>query len=94
MKNNKQSNIRKILIVACIVVTIFLIYEIIHIYALLHSETSGTVSFQNGVWNIYVNGTQISNGGVTASFVIDNIEIDSNQHIKANTIAPRIIWDI
>lgn len=87
MKNKKHSNIGKILVVICLVVVCLIIYEIIHIYALFHSEVSGEVRMTNGVWNIVVNGTQISSG-VEKNFVIDTISTEENEHVKPGNLAP------
>lgn len=90
MKNKK--NTKKILwLLMCIIIAV-IIYEIIHIYAIFYSEMNGNVQFNKGKWNIYVNGTEISRG-IETSFVIDQISIDENSHVKAGNIAPRIIWE-
>lgn len=89
MKNNK--NIKKILWLCMCIILVIIIYEIIHIYAVFHSEMSGNIQFVNGKWNIYVNNTEISTG-VDASFVVDQINIDGSQHVKAGNIAPRPFW--
>ena len=88
MKNKKGV---KLLLWLCVcIIIVFTIYEIIHIYAVFYSEMNGNVQFQNGKWNIYVNGTEISRG-VETNFVIDQVNISTNSHVKEGNLAPRII---
>lgn len=82
MKNRK-----KIFILIIIIILILLIYELIHIYAVFHSEIGADVKFTNGTWNIIVNGTQISKG-VETEFVIDKISTTQNEHVENNKLAP------
>ena len=82
MKNSK-----KIIILISIIILLILIYEIVHIYAVFHSEIGLDVRFTNGTWNIVVNGTQISNG-VETEFVIDKISTTQNEHVKNDKLAP------
>jgi len=83
----KHNNIKILFIVGCIILVILLAYEIMHIYALFHSEVSGNLQFRNGKWNIIINGTEISKG-IETSFVIDSIETENNEHVKENKLAP------
>ena len=85
MKNNK--NIKKILGLILIIVLSLLIYKIIKIYALFQNEINGNVKFINGAWNIIVNGTEITKGTET-NFVINNVKIGQDKHVKPGTIAP------
>lgn len=87
MKNKINKNIKKILILVCMCIVLILIYEIIHIYAVFHSEISGNAQFKNGTWNIIINGTEISKG-IQTSFVIDQIKTNENQHVKPGKLAP------
>lgn len=91
-KNNKEKNLKKFLILAIMCIVIILIYEIIHIYAIFYSETEGNVKLKNGIWNIDVNGTEISKGTST-SFVIDKINLDENANIKEGKLAPGLSGD-
>ncbi len=87
MKNKVHNNIKRILIMVCIVLACLIIYEIIHIYALFHSEVSGVVQMENGVWKIIVNGTEISTG-VETNFTINTTSIENNSHVKPGNLAP------
>ena len=87
MKKQYNKNIKKVLILVCICMFAILIYEAIHIYAIFHSEVVGNIQFKNGIWNIIVNGTEISNGTQT-SFVIDNIITQNNEYVKPGKLAP------
>lgn len=82
-----MQNKKKFLVLICAIIFIILIYEIIHIYAVFHSEVEANVQFKNGTWNIIVNGTQISKG-VDATFVIDKISTTQNNHVENNKLAP------
>lgn len=82
-----MQNKKKFLVLICAIIFIILIYEIIHIYAVFHSEVEANVQFRNGTWNIIVNGTQISKG-VDATFVIDKISTTQNEHVENNKLAP------
>ena len=59
MKNKKSI---KILFLLIMCICILLIYKIIDIYALFHSEMIGNVQFKNGTWNITINGEAITGG--------------------------------
>ena len=76
-----KQNKKKIIILACICSMLILIYETIHIYAILYSEVTGDVQLRNGAWNIVINGTEISNG-VEKKFEINNVNIKENEHEK------------
>ena len=83
----KNKNIKKLLwLFMCIIIAV-IVYEIIHIYAVFYSEMSGNVQFENGKWNIYVNGTEISTG-IETTFTVDQISIDESSHVKAGNLAP------
>lgn len=85
MKKNK--NLQKVLFLLMMCVVILLIYKIIDIYAVFHSEVGANIQFVNGVWNISVNGTQITKGTET-QFIIDQITTTENNHVKPGTLAP------
>ena len=85
MKKNK--NLQKVLFLLMMCVVILLIYKIIDIYAVFHSEVGANIQFVNGVWNISVNGTQITKG-TEAQFIIDQITTTENNHVKPGTLAP------
>ena len=90
MKNNK--NIKRILWICMCIILIAIVYEIIHIYAVFQSEMEGNARFENGKWNIYVNGTEISKG-VETSFLVDQINIDGSLHVKEGNLAPGLAGD-
>lgn len=85
MKNNK--NLKKVLFLLIMCTTILLIYKIIDIYAVFHSEMEANVKLENGIWNITVNGTQITTG-VETQFVVNQISTTENNHVKPGTLAP------
>lgn len=83
----KNKNLVKILFLLIMCIVILLIYKIINIYALFHSEMEGNVQFENGTWNITVNGEDITTGTVT-EFVIDLIDTTQNDYVKPGKLAP------
>ena len=85
MKKNK--NLQKVLFLLMMCVLALLIYKIIDIYAVFHSEVEANVKLENGVWNITVNGTQITTG-VETEFVVNQISTTENDHVKPGTLAP------
>lgn len=85
MKKNK--NLQKVLFLLMMCVLALLIYKIINIYAVFHSEVEANVKLENGVWNITVNGTQITTG-VETQFVVNQISTTENSHVKPGTLAP------
>lgn len=82
-----SKNLRKVLILAMMIICVVLIYKIINIYAVFHSEVEANVKLENGVWNIKVNETQIT-AGVETQFIIDQITTTENSHVKPGTLAP------
>ena len=87
MNKPNRKNIKKILILVCMCMILIFIYEMIHIYAVFHSEMVGNIQFKNGTWNIIVNGTEISKG-VETKFVIDQINTQENGHVITGKLAP------
>ena len=85
MKKNK--NLQKVLFLLMMCVFALLIYKIIDIYAVFHSEVEANVKLENGVWNITVNGTQITTG-VETEFEVNLISTTENEHVKPGTLAP------
>ncbi|MBQ2835267.1 MAG: hypothetical protein IJE68_00290 [Clostridia bacterium] len=85
MKINK--NLQKVLFLLMMCVFALLIYKIIDIYAVFHSEVDANVKLENGIWNITVNGTKITTG-VETEFVVNQISTTGNNHVKPGTIAP------
>lgn len=85
MKKNK--NLQKVLFLLMMCVLALLIYKIVDIYAVFHSEVEANVKLENGVWNITVNGTQITTG-VETQFVVTQISTTENSHVKPGTLAP------
>lgn len=82
-----NKNIRKILFLLMTSVFILLIYKIIDIYAVFHSEIESNVALENGKWNITINGSDITTGTVT-EFVINQITTTENNHVKPGNLAP------
>ena len=85
MKINK--NLQKVLFLLMMCVLALLVYKIIEIYAVFHSEVEANVKLENGVWNITVNGTQITTG-VETEFTVNQISTTENEHVKPGTLAP------
>lgn len=88
----KNKNIKKLLWLFMCIIIVVIIYEIIHIYAVFYSEMSGNVQFENGKWNIYVNGTEISTG-IQTTFTVDQINVDESSHVKPGNLAPGLSGD-
>lgn len=82
-----NKNLQKVLILVIMCILVLLIYKIIDIYAVFHSEVEANVKLENGIWNITVNGTQITTG-VETQFVVDQISTTENIHVKPGTLAP------
>ena len=82
-----NKNLQKVLILVIMCVFALLIYKIIDIYAVFHSEMEANVKLENGIWNITVNGTQITTG-VETQFVVNQISTTENNHVKPGTLAP------
>ena len=85
MKNNKNKIKSLMILFLCIIIVI--IYTIIRIYALFYSESMAKVQLKNGVWNIIVNGTDITKGE-NINFLIDNVSTFENEHVKPGNLAP------
>lgn len=83
----KSNNLKKIVALLIICISILLIYKIVQIYAVFHSELEANVKLENGTWNIVVNGTQISTG-IEKQFTIDQITTTQNSHVKPDKLAP------
>lgn len=84
---SKNKNLKKILFLLIICVLILLIYEIIQIYAVFHSEVNANVVLENGIWNILINDTNITQG-VENQFIIDQITTTQSSHVKSDRLAP------
>lgn len=82
-----NKKLKKILILLMLGVLILLIYKAISIYAVFHSELEANVKLENGVWNIIVNGTDITKG-TDIEFEIDQITTTENSHVKPGKLAP------
>lgn len=85
-------NSRKGLILVVLCIMLLLIYGGARIYALFYSELNGKVQLENGTWNIIVNETDITSG-TDVAFVIDNINIQENEHVKPGNFAPGLTGD-
>lgn len=67
---DKNKNLKKILFLLIICIFVLLIYKIVQIYAVFHSEVEANIKLENGTWNITVNGTKITSG-IEEKFIID-----------------------
>jgi hypothetical protein len=84
--------VKIILILITMMMILFVIQKIIKTYALFQSELYGTLEMQNADWIIKVNGRNISSGTVN-EFVVNQINMSSNEHVKSGKIAPSMIGD-
>ena len=85
MKKNKNIIIFLILLSMCVIA--ILVYKIISIYAVFHSNVGAKAEFRNGAWNIDVNGKKITTG-VQTDFTIDQITVAEDQHTMPGKISP------
>ncbi len=85
MKKNKKMLL--FLIFICLCILMLLIYKVINIYAVFQSNVEASVKFENGIWNINLNGTKISTG-VQTDFVIDNMTVEDDEHTMPGKISP------
>ena len=90
MSQLSRKNAKKCLILICLCIILLLIYGIVRIYALFYSELYARVQLKNGVWNIVVNGTDITKG-TDVTFVIDNVTLQDNEHVKPGNLAPGLM---
>lgn len=90
MSTLSKINAKKGFILVCLCIILLLIYGIVRIYALFHSELYGKVQLKNGTWNILVNSTDITKG-TDVKFIIDNVQIKENEHVKPGKLAPGLI---
>lgn len=90
MSTLSKINAKKGFILVCLCIILLLIYGIVRIYALFHSELYAKVQLKNGTWNIVVNSTDITKG-TDVKFIIDNIQIQENEHVKPGKLAPGLI---
>ena len=90
MSQLSRKNAKKRLILICLCIILLLIYGIVRIYALFYSELYARVQLKNGVWNIVVNGTDITKG-TDVTFVIDNVTLQDNEHVKPGNLAPGLM---
>ena len=87
MSKISQKNFKKLLILISLFMILVLIYGVIRIYALFHSELNSEVQLKNGTWNIIVNDVDISKGK-DINFDINDISVEENSHVKPGKIAP------
>lgn len=87
MTNLGKRNTKKALIFLCLCIILLIIYGVIRIYALFHSELGASVQLENGTWNISVNETDITKG-TDIQFEINNVTVEENEHVKPGNIAP------
>lgn len=90
MTTLSKNNAKKGFIFVCLCIVLLLIYGIVRIYALFHSELYAKVKLKNGTWNILVNSTDITKG-TDVEFNIDNVQIQENEHVKPGNLAPGLI---
>ena len=83
MENKK---IKLVLVVALIILVSITIYNIRGSFALFESAITVEASSNTGSWNIYINNTNIS--GATTEFTVNNINVETNNHVVANRMAP------
>lgn len=76
-----------ILKILTFVIFIITIYEIRSTYAIFYSQMQGTSKNDIGKWNIEINSTNISSG-INETFLIENLNIDSNINVKQGKLAP------
>ena len=106
MQKRKPKKLKKIyLLYICII--LILIYCIIQIYAVFQSEIGGTVNMVNGVWQIKVNNTDISNGvnkeftvstqhdvyTTTVSIVPKNAYLQITYHLSSSVQGSQQLFD-
>ena len=77
----------KLIYLLYICIILVLIYCIIQVYAVFQSEVSGDVKLVNGVWQIKINNTDISNG-TNKEFTVNEINTVENEHVKPGNLAP------
>lgn len=87
MTNLGKRNTKKALIFLCLCIILLIIYGVIRIYALFHSELGASVQLENGTWNININETDITKG-TDIQFEINNVTVEENEHVKPGNIAP------
>ena len=85
MKKNKNIIIFLVLLSMCVIA--ILVYKIISIYTVFHSNVGAKAEFRNGAWNIDVNGKKITTG-VQTDFTIDQITVAEDQHTMPGKISP------
>ena len=85
-KSSSSKNAKLILIAALIIMLCVTIYNVRDSYALFESALNVETGATAGSWNIYVNGSDISRS--TTTFVINNVNISTNQHVAGNKMAP------
>ena len=78
---------KKIMLIICFCIIVVFICGAIQIYAVFYNKIIGNVKLKNGTWNIEINKTEISKG-MNKEFIIDNINITENEHVKPGKIAP------
>ena len=75
------------MLIICFCIIVVFICGAIQIYAVFYNKIIGNVKLKNGTWNIEINKTEISKG-MNKEFIIDNINITENEHVKPGKIAP------
>ena len=83
----KKNIFLKMLVFISICIVVILIYKIINIYAVFHSDIGASIEVEKGVWNISLNGKRISTG-IQQDFIIDQITITEDEHTMPGKISP------
>lgn len=73
--------------ILCIILLAIIIYKIVNTYAVFYSEVDGIIEIEKGTWRINVNGTDITKGK-DISFIIDEVKVEPNEHVKEGNLAP------
>ena len=83
----KNKNLVKILFLLIMCIFILLIYKIIDIYALFYSNLESHVQLEKGIWNITINGENITTG-IEKEFVINLMNTTQSDYVKPGKLAP------
>lgn len=83
----KNKNLLKILFLLIMCIFILLIYKIIDIYALFYSNLESHVQLEKGIWNITINGENITTG-IEKEFVINLMNTTQSDYVKPGKLAP------
>lgn len=82
---------KRIWIFAAILMCFFTVYQITSSYAKYITEVEGELQKNIGKWLVKVNNTNISTGTQVQNFQINQLQYNSDSHVKQNKIAPGLI---